>query len=101
MAREFTNGFYDKANWKKCRNSFVSKRVSIDGGLCERCKKDLGVIVHHKIHITPKNINDPMITLNHDNLEFLCMECHAQEHMGKQPTREGLRFNEQGDLIEI
>lgn len=36
--------------------------------------------VHHKKHLTPKNINDPEITLNWDNLELLCLDCHRKEH---------------------
>lgn len=36
--------------------------------------------MHHKKHLTPKNINDPEITLNWDNLELLCLDCHQKEH---------------------
>lgn len=58
------------------------------GGLCERClKKGLivpGEIVHHKIHITPDNVNDPAVTLNPDNLELLCRDCHAEEHTDRR-----------------
>jgi 5-methylcytosine-specific restriction endonuclease McrA len=58
------------------------------GGLCERClKKGLivpGEIVHHKVYISPDNINDPAITLNPDNLELLCRDCHAEEHMDRR-----------------
>lgn len=54
------------------------------GGLCERClAKGLIVpaeIVHHKIYLTPLNINDPSITTNFDNLEALCRKCHGEEH---------------------
>ena len=39
-----------------------------------------GDTVHHKIHLTPKNINDPNITLNWDNLMLLCRDCHAEVH---------------------
>ncbi len=45
-----------------------------------------GVIVHHKIHITPDNIEIPEITMNYDNLELLCRDCHAAMH-GKHPKR--------------
>lgn len=67
------------------------------GGLCERClKKGLytpAVIVHHKIWITPENINDPKITLSFDNLECLCRLHHEEEHStanaaAKHKTRE-------------
>lgn len=53
-------------------------------GLCENCLKKGLVVpaeeVHHKIHITPLNIDDPNITLNFDNLIALCRECHRKEH---------------------
>lgn len=100
MARDFAGNFYQSKTWIKCRKSYVSKRVSIDGGLCERCQSTIGVITHHIKHITPLNINDPEITLNHDNLEYLCMECHAQEHNANSPTVKGLRFNSKGELVE-
>ena len=52
--------------------------------MCERClKKGLvvpGEIVHHKIRLSPENINDPSVTLNFDNLELLCRDCHGEEH---------------------
>ena len=55
------------------------------GGLCERCLKrgllKAGVIVHHKTHISPENITDEKILLCEDNLELLCRDCHADEHM--------------------
>lgn len=58
------------------------------GGLCERCRKKglivPGEIVHHKVYISPDNINDPAITLNPDNLELLCRDCHAEEHADRR-----------------
>lgn len=38
------------------------------------------MIVHHKIHITPENITDPSITLDFNNMELLCRDCHALAH---------------------
>ena len=48
----------------------------IDGGLCEECHEHLGYIVHHRIALTPDNINDATVTLNHSNLEYVCKYCH-------------------------
>ena len=80
--REFAESFYKSKTWQDCRAAYV-KRV---GGLCERCLARgmyvPGVIVHHKTHITPNNINDPAVTLNPDNLELLCRDCHGNEHRG-------------------
>ena len=82
MAREFAGNFYKTKLWKECRKAYI-KSV---GGLCERCwAKGIirhGDTVHHKIRLTPDNINDPSITLNFDNLELLCRDCHAEEHKG-------------------
>lgn len=38
--------------------------------------------MHHKIHITPDNINDPNITLDWNNLQLVCRDCHAEIHAG-------------------
>ena len=36
--------------------------------------------VHHKIHLTPENINRPEVALNWRNLIALCKDCHLKEH---------------------
>lgn len=78
--REFAKGFYNSKKWQDCRNSYFKKV----GGLCERCLKagkiTPGEIVHHKIYLDQDNIKDPRISLNFDNLELLCRNCHAKEH---------------------
>lgn len=102
MAREFARAFYNSKEWKKCRKGYI-KSV---GGLCERClakgKYVPGEEVHHKIPLTQENIDDPNVTLNWDNLELLCSSCHSIEHNRKEKevVREGLMFDENGDLVE-
>lgn len=80
MARDFAVAFYHSQAWKKCQASYTKQAH----GLCEVCKsKGLivpGVIVHHKIHLTPENISDPDITLNPGNLMLVCRDCHADIH---------------------
>ena len=93
--KEFAKDFYLSSAWRKMR-AYIIKR---DMGLCVRCGRP-GEIVHHKEHLTPQNIGDPDITLSADNLETLCRDCHAIEHMGEPPTADGLMFDEQGNLIE-
>lgn len=97
---DYAKQFYSSTAWLKCRASYIE---SVHG-LCERClSKDRytpGYIVHHKIAITPENINDPYITLNHDNFEYLCLECHNIAHGNTQPVRDDIIFNEHGDLVE-
>jgi len=96
MAKDYARSFYKSKAWQDCRLSYVYKVH----GLCERCE-GVGKIVHHKVYITPDNINDPSITLDHDNLELLCQTCHNREHHGESmSTREGFGFDKFGNLIQ-
>ena len=82
MQNSFARSFYNSIAWQKCRDSYRTEK----GGLCERClAKGLivpGEEVHHRIHLTPDNLSDPAISLNWDNLELLCKDCHLEEHRG-------------------
>lgn len=73
--------------WRRLRNAYMQSQHY----LCERCKKNGKIvtadIVHHKEYITSENINDESITLNWDNLESLCIECHNKEHFLKPTTQ--------------
>jgi len=93
--RDFAKEFYQSKAWRETR-AYIFKR---DLGLCVRCGKP-GEIVHHKRYLTPDNIDDPSVSLNEDNLETLCRECHALEHEGELPTDRALTFDENGDLVE-
>ena len=80
MAREFARGFYNTGAWKNCAAAYKKYRR----GLCEKCLAKgiykAGVIVHHKTHLTPENINIPSISCGWSNLELLCRDCHTEEH---------------------
>lgn len=95
--KPWAKSFYESTAWKKTRDS-VMRECNFT---CNRCNNKNGPaeIVHHKIWLTPENINDVNITLNRANLEPLCRTCHAEEHEGKSCTAEGTRFDENGDLI--
>lgn len=85
------DAFYSTKKWRKCRQTYIAKV----GGLCEMCLKQ-GIVrpgseLHHKIHLTQENITDPRITLNHDNLIYLCIDHHHEMHTGKR-----WRTDEQG-----
>jgi len=95
MAKDWAKAFYKSAAWLKCRAAYIQSVF----GLCEKCGRP-GWIVHHKIKLTPGNINDPNVTLNWDNLEYLCQDCHNREHGGGS-TAEGLRFDAAGNLVEV
>jgi len=103
MAKKWAKSFYNSKEWQECRAAYID----LVGGLCERClekgKVNPGYIVHHKTYLTPENINDPEVTLNFNELEYLCKECHDEEHgvgASKEALRKGLEFNEFGELVE-
>ena len=85
--RDFAESFYKSKAWQHCRNSYAQSRH----GLCERCMSrglySPGVIVHHKIHLTPDNIDRPDITMDWNNLELLCRDCHALVHKPEKRYR--------------
>lgn len=95
--KEYAKGFYKSAAWKRARQQVITR----SNGLCERCKArgiyKPGYIVHHKEYITPGNISNPNITLNLDNLEYLCEDCHNKEHKAKPNNR--YRFDSDGKLL--
>ena len=72
--------FYNSKAWKDCRAAYFKSKA----GLCEKCLEQgrytAGEIVHHKVHLSPENINNPSISLNWENLELLCREHHAAAH---------------------
>lgn len=80
MAKEYAKKFYSSKKWQDCRNGYAAMR----GHLCENCLRQgvykPGVIVHHVEELTPMNIDNPEITLNWNNLELLCRECHDKIH---------------------
>ena len=58
----------------------------------------LAKVVHHRTYLTPKNINDPSITLNWDNLEALCQDCHNKEHH-RTSSEVRYKFSANGEII--
>ena len=84
------HNFYKSPAWLAAREL---KIMSVNG-LCERCGQ-IGIEVHHKIRLTVENANDSSISLNLDNLELLCRECHNKEH--KRFIKE-VKFDSDGNL---
>jgi len=91
--KEWAEKFYKGKRWQQCRNAYYIFKY----GICERCG-NAGSIVHHKIYITPKNINDPDITLSFDNLELLCEDCHKKEHSKQLPISDEIIFDDMGNV---
>jgi 5-methylcytosine-specific restriction endonuclease McrA len=101
MAYSFAYAFYHSRAWLDCREGYIQSVF----GLCEHCGQP-GYIVHHKVTLTPANINNPNVTLNWEMLEYLCLACHNIEHgVCKKNTysitRDGLMFDSNGNLIKI
>lgn len=92
--KDYAKTFYNSKAWKDCRKSYINKMHKI----CEKCG-GLATIVHHKIYLTPNNINDPAIALSHDNLEAVCQDCHNVEHHGKPLADVGYTFTEAGEIV--
>jgi len=93
MALDYAKSFYASTEWHKVSTLYMSSKNYI----CERCGKP-GVICHHKKYIRPSNINDPYITLNQDNLECLCIECHNTEH---KPKHSVTYFDDEGNVERV
>lgn len=66
--------FYNSKPWITLRNRIRStKRMRCD--MCGRLIHSKS-IVDHIIEIDETNYKDESITLNEDNLQLLCLECH-------------------------
>ena len=66
--------FYNSKPWRTLRNKVrYHKRMRCD--MCGRLIHGKS-IVDHIIEIDESNYQDESITLNEDNLQLLCLECH-------------------------
>lgn len=108
MSRE---EFYRTKAWKDNRKAFALSKYCI----CERCGRSVYVdgindylpkgkrlryIVHHKEYLNDSNYTDDNVSLDWNNLELLCIDCHNNEHTKNVPTRKGLAFDDMGNLVE-
>lgn len=51
--------------------------------------------------MNPSNVDNPAISMNPDNLEALCLDCHNKEHFGQGGAiLRGLTFDADGELIQ-
>ena len=85
------HNFYKSAAWQVARQIKYQEQ----DGRCERCKR-LGEEVHHKIRLTPDNVIDSLVSVNQENLELLCKDCHNKEHNRFTKEKE---FDDEGNLI--
>ena len=71
-------------------------KVNATQGKCERCG-GIGEEVHHQTRLTVDNVNDTIISLNQDNLELFCKECHNEEHGRFKKSNQS--FDSDGNFI--
>ena len=107
MAKDFSEWFYQSQAWKNTRAAYIKYA----GGYCERCRREVEQgarsladmkpikIVHHRIYLTPKNINDPAVSLSFDNLEGVCDEHHNKEHKAGKEKR--FYFDKYGNIVPL
>jgi 5-methylcytosine-specific restriction endonuclease McrA len=96
--KEFARGFYQSKAWRELRDKYFNSCF----GLCERCGRP-ALIIHHKIYLTADNIGNPNVSLNWDNLECLCLECHNKEHgyFSKSDADRTYIFDGNGNIINV
>ena len=87
------NPFYCSKKWRRVSAAYLSSKSYI----CERCGAP-AVVCHHKKWLNDVNVHDPKISLDFDNLEALCQECHNAEHGLKHDVAV---FNDAGELVEV
>ena len=85
------HNFYKSPAWFAAREL---KIVSVNS-LCERCGH-VGIEVNHKERLTVDNVNDSSISLNQENLELLCRECHNREYKRFSKIN---RFDKLGNMV--
>ncbi len=95
MAKRFAEKFYKTKLWGIVRGQVLRR----DLFTCQLCG-ERATEVHHIIELTPENINDPNITLNMNNLESRCHDCHSKETKNAFDVGEGYYFDENGQVVQ-
>lgn len=69
-----------------CRKDYLGLAQACkikSGGVCAKCGGVFDISElrpHHKVELTLDNIDDVNVTLNPDNIEVLCHDCHNAAH---------------------
>ena len=103
----FARKFYHAKAWQNARGVVIDR----SHGLCERCMERGELkpadVVHHKIPLTPENVDDPDISLNPDRLIALCDDCHTEVHRmlgvgamnGRKEDEPRVGFDADGNVV--
>lgn len=92
--------FYKSQAWRRARAAYIRTRKAIDGGTCEVCGQEPGLIVHHTIWLDDDNCNDPDISLNPDRFKYECQTCHNKEVDPRKGTPGRVRYGPDGEIIK-
>ena len=97
MGREVRKWFYNSKAWRATRQQALFR----DGYTCQICGAR-ATEVHHLIELDNENIHDQNISLNLDNLQSLCHDCHAritwQQKYGRKDCDKKYYFDDDGML---
>jgi hypothetical protein len=92
--------FYKSQAWRRSRQAYIDKRKAIDGGICELCHEEPGLIVHHfRVWLDDVNCNDPTISLNEENFQYVCQTCHNKEKDPRNGVPGRCRYGPNGEII--
>lgn len=91
--------FYKSQAWRRARLAYIRHRHAIDGGVCEVCREEPGLIVHHTIWLDDDNCNDPDISLNPERFKYECQTCHNKETDPRKGTPGRVRYGADGEII--
>lgn len=78
MAKEALKWFYNSAAWQQARAAALRR----DMFTCAYCGAR-ATEVHHLKELSEKNVADVSISLNLNNLQSLCHQCHSQITMNE------------------
>jgi len=95
MAKDWAKQFYNSKAWRDTRKIALRRDLYTCAYCYGRAEE-----IHHVIPLTPENINDPMISLNLDNLVALCHSCHDKITKGfTGDIQEDYIFDDEGNVI--
>lgn len=98
MAKDWAKAFYKSQAWQALRKLALIR----DGFTCRICGARATEVDHIR-ELTPDNIGDVSVSLNINNLQSLCHDCHTVKTMIDKGTLQpdcddGYYFDADGNL---
>ena len=77
--------FYSSSEWHAFRKVVIAERIARDGAVIDdytgdTILNDYDVVLHHKTHLTPQNVNDPAIAFGEGNIMVVTHRSHNIIH---------------------